>query len=148
MDIKILNEIVGDRINLKFVNIVPAVPEKQFVDCCNYDICLKDGTKIGEISAKLGTNEFTFYIGNVGYSIDEQYRGYGYAVEAVKLIKKLFKENGFKRIVITQVPENKASKRVCEKLGARFLGVYVVPLNHLRRVKYGEEFMNIWELDI
>ena len=98
MDIKILNEIVGDRINLKFVNLVPAVPEKQFVDCCNYDIYLKDGTKIGEISAKLGTNEFTFYIGNVGYSIDEQYRGYGYAVEAVKLIKNFLKKTALKEL--------------------------------------------------
>lgn len=148
MSVNYPKEMFGKRIDLKFSEFVPAVPEKQYVDCCIYDICLKDGKAIGTISAKLGFNESVFYIGNIGYSINEEYRGNGYAGEAVEVIKELFKNNGFDKVYITQNPENLASKRVCEKLNAKFLGVFELPIGNIRREKFNEKYMNIWELTL
>lgn len=148
MSVKYLNEIEGERLVLKFTKFVPANPEKQYVDCCLYDICLKDGTVVGTISAKLGFNESVFFIGNIGYSVNEEYRGNGYAGEAVNIIKVLFKNNGFDKVIITQHPDNLASRRVCEKLNAKFLGVFELPIGHERREKYNEKYMNVWELSI
>lgn len=148
MSVNYPKELFGKRIDLKFSEFVPAVPEKKYVDCCIYDICLKDGKAIGTISAKLGFNESVFYIGNIGYSINEEYRGNGYAGEAVEVIKELFKNNGFDKVYITQNPENLASKRVCEKLNAKFLGVFELPIGNIRREKFNEKYMNIWELTL
>lgn len=149
MSLKTLNNIIGKRIDLKMTKLIPAQPEKGFVDSCCYDIYLHNTSKqIGSCSAKLGLNDVLFYIGNVGYEINEEYRGNGFAVDAVKLLIKLFKLNGFKKIIITQVPTNVASIRVCEKLNCTFLGVYDIPADHIRRTKFGEEKMNVWELAI
>lgn len=149
METEILEEIEGKIVDLKLSKFVPAVPEKHYVDICCYDILLS-GTDIvvGECSAKIGFNESIFYIGNVGYAINEELRGNGYAVEAVKLLLKLFRINNFKSIIITQNPQNKASFRVCEKLSAKFLGTYSIPEYNIRREKFGERFMNVWELKI
>lgn len=145
----IFEKLVGKRIDLVFKNFVHAVPEKKFVDCCNYDIVLHglDET-IGTCSAKLGFNDVLFFIGNVGYEIDENYRGNGYAGEAVELLKQLFKVNHFDKIYITNAPNNNSSRRVCEKLGAQFLGIFEIPEDHIRRKQFGDQFMNIFVLNI
>lgn len=148
-DKTIFEKLVGKGIDLVFKNFVPAVPEKNFVDCCNYDIVLHDTqTVIGNCSAKLGFNDVMFFIGNVGYEIDENYRGNGYAGEAVELLKELFKANHFDKIYITNVPKNSSSRRVCEKLRAQFLGTYEIPEGHIRRKEFGERYMNIFVLHI
>lgn len=146
---EILKRINGERIDLIFEEFVPANPDKKFVDCVGYDIVLHStNNKIGHCSAKLGFNDVIYYIGNIGYSIDENFRGNGYAGEAVKLLLKLFQKNGFKKVYITNVPENNASRRVCEKLRARFLGTFEIPEDNIRRKEFGEKFMNIFEIDI
>lgn len=148
-DKTIFEKLVGERIDLMFKNFVPAVPEKKFVDCCNYDIVLRGTqTVIGNCSAKLGFNDTMFFIGNVGYEIYENYRGNGYAGEAVKLLKRLFKANNLDKIYITNAPENNCSRRVCEKLGAEFLGTFEIPEDHIRRKEFGEKHMNIFVLHI
>ncbi len=146
---EILKRINGGRIDLIFEEFVPANPDKKFVDCVGYDIVLhstKD--KIGHCSAKLGFNDVIFYIGNIGYNINEDYRGNGYAGEAVALLLEVFKKNEFKKVYITNVPENNASRRVCEKLGAKFLGTFEIPKDNIRREEFGEKFMNIFTIDI
>lgn len=145
----IFEKLVGKRIDLVFKNFVHAVPEKKFVDCCNYDIVLHGLDEIiGTCSAKLGFNDVLFFIGNVSYRIDENYRGNGYAGEAVGLLKQLFKANHFDKIYITNVPDNNSLRRVCEKIGARFLGTFEIPEDHIRRKEFGERYMNIFELKI
>ena len=147
MDIK--KRINGERIDLIFEEFVPANPNKKFVDCVTYNVVLHStNKKIGHCSAKLGFNDTIFYIGNIGYNIDENFRGNGYAGEAVTLLLEVFKKNGFKKIYITNIPENNASRRVCEKLGAKFLGSFEIPVDNIRRKEFGEKLMNIFEIDL
>lgn len=146
---KKLKLIQGQNIDLVFEEFTPAQPEKKFVPCISYHITLHDSQYIvGHCSAKLGFNEQIFFIGNIGYEINEDYRGKGFAGEAVKLLLNLFKENGFDKIYITNLPDNTASRRVCEKLDAKFLGTFEIPADNIRRIQFNDKFMNIYELQI
>ena len=145
---KVIEKIEGKRIDLILEEIRPPIPEKQFVDCLSFNIVLKSGEIIGTISAKLGMNEVLYYVGNIGYEITENYRGHGYAAEAVELIKKVFIENNFHKVIITNDPKNFASARVCEKVGAKFIKKVEIPSKHFLRAEQNHIYMNIWELKL
>ncbi|MCL2776030.1 MAG: GNAT family N-acetyltransferase [Oscillospiraceae bacterium] len=68
------------------------------------------------------TNRHIKYGGNIGYDIDEPYRGSKYSLKACKLLLILAKQHDMKSVYITCDPENRASRRVCELLGAEYTG--------------------------
>ncbi len=144
----IRNLVNGERIDLKLREKFEAIPEKGYVPKLIYDIVLKDsGVVIGECDARIGQNENTYYGGNIGYSIFEQYRGNGYATEAVKLLLNIFKDNNMKEVYVTNDVSNYASKRVCEKSGGEFLGIKELPQDSELR-KDGETHVNIFLIKI
>ena len=145
---KVLKKICGKRINLILREICKAVPEKSWVEAQTYNIALKNGEIIGSISARIGSNEFTYYSGNLGFGIDEAFRGNGYAEEAVELVKEVFLKNGLHKILISNTPENHSSVRVCEKLGARFIEKARLPDNYPFKIDKNQKYMNIWELEL
>ena len=60
----------------------------------------------------------------VGYRFLKKHWGQGYATEAASAsIRFGFDELGLERIVAVTLPENRASRRVMEKCGMRFVGV-------------------------
>ena len=59
--------------------------------------------------------------GNIGYWVASVHSGKGFATAAVKLVAQYgFNEIGFNRLEIVAQVENIASRRVAEKVGARF----------------------------
>lgn len=84
--------------------------------------------KIGHINFRLGNSEKVIkYIGHVGYGIDEQYRGNKYAAKACKILRSVAIEYGMKSLIITCNPENHASRKICESIGAKFVDVIDIP---------------------
>ena len=105
-------------------------------------------TIIGECEARTGNTDNLFYNGHIGYAIYPEYRGNGYAGKAVKLLLQVCKENKLDKVYITNSPDNINSKRVCEKLNAKFLGLYELPLDNAMRIEDGETHKNIFEFDL
>ncbi len=140
---KIVQKIKGKRITLRLYEILDKP-----MPILYYNILLngKFPVKIGECSAKLGMNDYFYYIGNSGFSIEEPWRGNGYAVEAVQLLKKVFLKNHMHSIIITNDPNNHASMRVCEKLGCTLKEVVDVPVGH-ELYEQGHKQENIWILE-
>ena len=91
---QIIDKVEGINVDIVLRQQYEANLEKGYFPKLVYDIVLH-GTNIviGECDARLGYNENIFYGGNLGYSILEQYRGNGYAGQAVKLLKTIFKQN-------------------------------------------------------
>jgi len=146
---KVIKKIQGKEIDLILNEFCEAIPEKGYVPKFIYDIVLHDTqTIIGECDARIGYNDNIFYGGNIGYSVNPEYRGHGYAGEAVKLLYKVFQENDINKIYITNNPENINSKRVCEKLGANFLGLFELPADNPMRIEDGESHKNIFEIEL
>lgn len=76
--------------------------------------------RVGEITLRLGTAQVDeiYYNGNIGYGVDEQYRGNGFAGRACNLVKKIACIEGMDELTITCNIESRSSIRVLEKLGA------------------------------
>jgi len=124
----------------------PANPEKKHVPSYQFLIC-KGGEKIGRINLRIGYTKGLYYGGQIGYEVDEAHRGQGYAVAACRLIAQVAKEHGMKKLLISNNYTNIASRRVCEKLGAKFVRLVKLP-EWTDMYKGGQRFENIYEWSI
>lgn len=81
-----------------------------------YSICLsKEKKVIGEISYRgYHINEF---LADIGYRIEENYRGKNYSYQALCLLGELLKENGIEDIWISAHLDNAPSIKTIEKYG-------------------------------
>lgn len=129
-----------------------AIPEKQYVPAYNFAIC-KGSESIGEINLRIGYGGYgpdsssLYYGGQIGYKVNEAYRGNGYAGRACQLLLPVAKAHSMTKLLITNNPTNTASRRVCEKLGARFVRVARLP-QWTDLYKGGQQFSNIFEWSV
>ncbi|MHB1318262.1 MAG: GNAT family N-acetyltransferase [Anaerolineae bacterium] len=86
-----------------------------------------DKARIGGISLRVGDNEHITYVGHIGYGVAEAHRGHHYAARATRLLIPLARRHGMKELWITTDPENYASQRTCELVGAEYVETVTVP---------------------
>ena len=138
---------LGDGVvSLVCVDKLPAGFIKGYVPTYNFEIRDR-GARVGFISLRVGFTKSLFYSGHIGYSVDAQYRGKGYAGRACLLMLPLMRAHCMTNILITNNPDNIASRRVCEKLGAKLLRIVKLPRSH-ELYKAGDRYKNIFEWDI
>jgi len=141
-----LPELSDGEIHLVCTAKKPADLVKKLVPAYDFAVC-KGGEKTGEINLRIGYTDGLYFGGQIGYGIDEKYRGRGYAGRACRLLAPVAKAHGMTRLLITNDVANTASKRVCEKLGVRFLRVARLPESH-PLYKDGRRFQNIYEWSV
>lgn len=84
----------------------------------------------GGISLRVGTTDaIERYYGHVGYHVYPPARGRGYAGRACRLLLPLARRHGLRTLWITCNPDNAASRRTCERLGAVLVDTIAVPAN-------------------
>ena len=144
-------ELSDGEIFLVCVKKTPGEPERNWLPYYEFAIC-KDGEKVGDISLRIGygggpKNCNCYYGGQIGFCIIEKFRGNGYAARACKLLWPVAIAHGMAKLLITNDVANIASRRVCEKLGARFLRLAPLPAWH-SAYKTGSRFFNIFEWEL
>jgi len=83
---------------------------------------------IGRIELRIGnTHHIVMYGGHIGYTVVPEYRGHHYAARACRLLMPLARSHGLKTLWITCNPDNIASRRTCELLGARLVEIVDLP---------------------
>lgn len=112
---------------LKLTKTCEAQPEKRWLPAYYFDICLLDGTPIGKCDLRVGHNDKTYIGGNIGYSIDEEYRGHHYAGKACKLLFMQAKKHKLDYLIITCDPSNTASSKTCECAGGKYIETTDIP---------------------
>ena len=118
----------GD-IVLRFSGIVPGDPARGFVPYFHFRIFAPDGSDVGHINFRVGDTEHVrVCAGHIGFEIAESFRGRGYALQACFAIAP-FVESIYEAVTITCDPDNLASRRIIERLGAEFMDEVVVPAN-------------------
>ena len=137
----------GD-IYLTCIRKSPADPVKKYAPAYSFAVC-QDGEKIGEMSLRIGygqgpQNDNLYYGGHIGYEIDEEYRGNGYAAEACLLLAPVIKAHKMQKVLITNNITNEPSKRVCEKIGAKLIRIARLP-KHNDLYKEGQRYINVFE---
>lgn len=79
----------------------------------------------GEFAGALGIINIDVHKGEIGYWLDEKYKGQGIMTEAVKRVTEYgFKKMPLKRIFAPVLPYNKGSMRVLEKNGYELEGTF------------------------
>jgi len=100
--------------------------------------------ELGRINLRVSsTAHIERYAGHVGFAVHEVHRGHRYAARSVSLLVPIAKELGFTVLWITCDPENAASRRTLELVGAEFIETVDVPSDciifqngHLRKCRY------------
>jgi tagatose 1,6-diphosphate aldolase len=97
---------------------------------CGIYLC-RTGGRVGEISVRVASTESVIkYDGHIGFGIDEEHRGNGYAGRACHLARQLLVRHGIHEAVLTCNPDNTASRKTCTRIGALLSEVVDVPVGH------------------
>ena len=124
----------------------PGNPVKNLVPGYKFNITEKSsGTILGKIDLRLGFTAGLYYGGHIGYSVNPEYQNMGIATIACRIVLQIAKAHGFKKIIITNNPDNKASARVCEKSGAKLVRIADLP-GWTAMYKAGDRHKNIYEV--
>ena len=113
-----------------------------------WDIILKQNNAVvGKISFRIGHNYHSYYNGNIGYEVDEEYRGHHYSLLACQLVLKAVQYHKMDKIYLTCNYDNIASYKTIEKLGAKLIEEVLPPRDY---IYYHEdiEAHRIYELKI
>jgi len=87
------------------------------------------GVDMGFINLRIGRGEnLVLYRGHIGYGVDPEYRGRGYAARACRLLLPLASRHSLSPLWITCDPDNIASRKTCEHLGACLVEIITVPV--------------------
>jgi uncharacterized protein len=126
-------------------------PKKKHVPAYEFIIC-KGGERVGRINLRIGYGggpygKNLYYGGQIGYDVDEPFRGNNYAARACRLLVPVAKAHKMHTLLITNNPDNRASVRVCEKLGLKLIRTAPVPKWH-DLAKDGDRYSNIYEWKI
>ena len=88
-------------------------------------------TSVGKISIRIGHNYHSYYNGNIGYEIDEEYRGNNYAYKACKMLIDVAKYHNMDKIYLSCDIDNIASYKTIEKLGGKLIEEVQPPLDYI-----------------
>ncbi len=134
-------------IQLRLERTAEGDPEKNWVPAYYFGICLADGTRIGQCDLRIGHNDRLYIGGNIGYGIDEGYRGHRYAAKACRLLFRQARKHELGYVLITCDPDNTASSRTCELAGGEYLETAPVPEDH-NMYEEGKRQVMVYRFDL
>ena len=125
----------SDEISLTLNHTAPENPDRGWVPAYHFDICDKQGNKMGACDLRVGYN-------------DRLYSGGHYAEKACRLLFQLAKKHDMPYLIITCNPDNLPSRRTCERLGGQLLEIAELPEDNDMRVNDGETHKCIFKFPL
>ena len=90
----------------------------------------EDHTIVGQITLQVADGEMVYFIGHIGYRVNEAFRGNNYALKACRLIIRQARKHNMKELIITCNPDNIPSRRTLERLGGALKEIVPLPVEH------------------
>lgn len=119
--------LVDGELELVVAQTTPGDPPRGWVPAYVFEMRV-GGHKAGGLNLRVGnTRDLIMYGGHIGYGVDPDYRGHHYAERACRLLLPLAKAHGLNPLWITCSPDNAASRRTCERLGAELVEIVKLP---------------------
>ena len=118
----------GDGFELFRFSITP--PDIRWGTVPAYDFRIRiDNQIVGQVNLRVGlTDHIMLYAGNLGYKVDPPYRGRQLAARAINLLVPVARHHQMSELWICCNPENWASRKTCERVGAELVEIIEVPL--------------------
>ena len=115
-------------IRLALTGADPADEKTGYVPAYRFDILREsDGAVVGCCDLRIGYVRNTYYGGNIGYAVSEDYRGHHYAKKACRLLFRLAALHGMPYLYISCAADNEPSRRTLEALGGELVECAPVP---------------------
>ena len=112
---------------LRFIQIVPGDSRTGLAPFYHFRILRADSCEVGHINFRVGSSEHVqLCAGHVGYAIEETFRGHRYALQACCALAP-FIRSIYQEIILTCDPDNHASIRTIEGVGAAFVDEVSIP---------------------
>jgi predicted acetyltransferase len=110
-----------EKVQLRFVQICPGDGSRGLVPYYHFRIIVGSNVDVGHINFRVGNTEHVQQsAGHIGYEIAEKFRGHGFAGQACRALAP-FARLFYPEVTITCDPDNHASRRTIEALGASYL---------------------------
>lgn len=123
------SELSHKDISLEFGGVLPGNPDRGFVPSYHFRILNHEQRDVGHLNVRVGnTDHIRLAAGHIGFEIHPDHRGHHYALKACLAIGP-WASGILDEILITTDPDNAASIRTIELLGATFMGLVDVPKN-------------------
>lgn len=114
-------------IRLRFDGIVRLNSLPELVPFYHFEISTEDRGIVGHINFRVGdTRHIRLCVGHIGYQLEPKHRGQAFSYYACLALSPFILRH-YDDVILTTDPENSASIRTIERLGARFLEQIVVP---------------------
>lgn len=114
-------------LTLRLAKKVPGDPARDTVPAYHFEMHA-DGQSAGAVRFRAQTNsDIELYAGHFGYNVHPAFRGRHYAERACRLLLPFAAAHGITTLWITCNPENAASRRTCERLGAQLVEIVTIP---------------------
>ena len=121
-----IGKLIHGEVSLLLSEAVPANPEHDAPPKYFFDIFVNNH-RVGFIHLRVGYSLPYYIAGQIGYGIDEPFRGRGYATKACFALKPLIKVHGYKKIILSTNENNMASRYSCERIGATLIHTIDTP---------------------
>ena len=120
----------GEKLTLQLKEDSPANESKGGLRVLYYNMVLEEtGETVGFVLLRVGyTTEVVRYNGHIGYGVESDWRGKGFASQGCIMLKEVAQSLGMDVIWITCTPDYWASRKTCERVGATLVEVVDVPL--------------------
>ena len=113
---------MDDDLELIVARRIPANPKKGYVPSYHFEM-RHPGKKtvLGTIRLRIGPIAKLRYAGHIGYGVHKRFRGHRYAARSCRLLVPLARAHGLKAVWLTTNPDNFASQRTCQIIGAKYV---------------------------
>lgn len=121
------DDLTFGQVRLRFDRVYPGDAARGLVPYYHFRILIAGHLNVGHINFRVGDTEHVQQCaGHIGYEIIESFRGHGFALQACQALAP-FVRTLYPEVTITCDPDNHASKRTIEQLGASFVDEVPVP---------------------
>jgi tagatose 1,6-diphosphate aldolase len=141
--------LIDEELKLKLIEKYSGGQTLKFSPAYKFAMTLNGTRKeIGQIQLRVGNSEhIVMYAGHIGYRVYPRFRGNRYAARSTKLLLPLARKHDLNPLWITTNPDNWASRRTCEIIGAEMVEIVDVPKD-LEMYKQGDRHKCRYRLDL
>ena len=121
------NLFLHGEVSLAFLEYVDSDGRSGLAPFYHFAILVSGLGQVGHINFRVGSSEHVHLCaGHIGYRIEEPFRGHHYALQAclalVPFVRSIYQE-----VILTCDPDNFASIKTIERLGATFIDEVAIP---------------------
>ncbi len=131
MSYSVPGPITDGRLSLSLAAFEPVAASAWHAPTYRFDVRrADDNIRLGHLTLRVGSAELLRYVGHIGYGVDEPHRGHHVAERACRLVLPWAAACGIDPVWITCGPDNPASRRTLERLGAEWVETVAVPADY------------------